>query len=320
MVRTIVLIAAVLLVLLAGVSSAADRQAAILDFSVYPDQSPSFNKLAGFTWPEVEELNALVRIDLAGFIGEQKVDLFMVVRDDDDEVISKHRGKHWLPAGEHDLLFPEFIRTDSVFGERTLYLEVELALRGAAPVYDELAFDITGPGEPEVDIWDIEIYNPEQKRKNHSFAPGEAFVVEAVIEIENNESTVQPELVLFAMMEEDGYLVDPDLSYQPYKVHWDMREVDFTEGVYEVRAAGVLPMFFAEPYNFSHDWRVYVIVDFGPGAVTSDYRRAELRDFQTGSHRESDELADRLIEIERSYRWETRRLRGDKPDTDRFWE
>jgi hypothetical protein len=121
-------------------------------------------------------------------------------------------------------------------------------------------------------------------------------------------------------MEEDWHLIDPDMSYQPYEMHWDKRELEISEGVCEVRARGRLPYFYAEPYRFAHDWRVYVIVDFGPGAITSDYEWAELWDHNSGSHRASEELADRLIELDRAYRWEVRRLRGERPDTDRFWD
>lgn len=314
-----------LVILLPAAAPAQDRHAEITDFYVYPDESPRFNKLGGFAWPDVEELNALVRVDLGGFRGEEKVDLFMVVIDDesDDEdelIVSKHKLKFFLPAGEHDLVFPRFIRTDGVFGERTFRLKVELGFKGTAPQYSEIGFDITGPEAPDVEILDVELRNPQESYRTSYFGPGDEFEIEALIEIGSNESSVEPQLIVFAMMEDDAFLIDPELNYQPYSAHWDRLTVPWQEGVFEVRARGHLPYFFAEPYNYFHDWRIYVILDFGPGEVTSDYIDGQLQDGNAGEHRATDELSERLIELDRAGSWEVRRLRGGRPDTGRFWE
>ena len=94
-----------LLITAGSPAGAADRHVEILDFYVYPDETPRFNKLAGYVWPEVKALNALVEVDVGGYTGEQKIDLFMVVLDEEEEVVSKLKGKHWLPTGGHELLF-----------------------------------------------------------------------------------------------------------------------------------------------------------------------------------------------------------------------
>jgi hypothetical protein len=171
-----------------------------------------------------------------------------------------------------------------------------------------------------VDILEMEIYNADPAARASYLRPGGEFAVEALIEIEDNESNIAPDIIVFAMMEEDAHLIDPELSYQPYERHWASRPLDDGEGVFSLRVFGHLPYFFYEPYTFSHDFRVYLIVDFGPGNVTTDYARSELWDYDSGDHRYSEELLDRLIEIDRSHMWQVRRLRGGKPDTERFWD
>jgi len=322
--RWLAVIMAAGLALAATVAGAQDRSLAVNDFYVYPDDGVAFNKLGGYRWPDVKELNALVRVELGGFDGEERLDMFLAIQDADDPdgpVIGKSKLKFYLPAGEHDCVFPEIINTGDYFGDRSYKLTVEASLKGVQPVYDEFYFDVTGPDPPEVDILDINIYNPATGADTGYFSPGDEFAVEAVIEIEDNDSDIQPTIVLFAMMEEDAHLIDPELSYQPDTRHWASRPLGDTEGVFEIRANGHLPYFFYDAYAFSHDFRVYAIVDFGPGAVTSDYARSELWDYGAGEQRYSDDIIDRLIELDRGHLWSVRRMRGGKPDTDdRFWD
>ena len=77
---------------------------AIDEFYIYPEASPDFNKRdGGFAWPEVERLNALARVSLSGFSGETKVDAFLVIHDDEGGLVGKHKAKHFLTAGTHDI-------------------------------------------------------------------------------------------------------------------------------------------------------------------------------------------------------------------------
>jgi len=312
------------LTLAAGAAQAQDRSLEITEFYVYPDNTASFNKLDGYRWPDVQELNALVRVMLGGFSGEERLDLFLAIQDADEPdgpVIGKSKLKFYLPAGEHDCVFPEIINTGDYFGERSYKLTVEAALKGVKPLYDEFYFSVTGPDPPAVDILDVDIFNPEVGANTGYYSPGDEFAVEALIEIEDNDSDIQPTIIFFAMMEEDAHLIDPELSYQPYDRHWASRPLGDTEGVFEIRAYGHLPYFFYDSYAFSHDFRVYAIVDFGPGAVTSDYARSELWDYNAGEQRYSEELIDRLIELDRGHLWSVRRMRGAKPESDdRFWD
>ena len=298
----------------AAPAKAVDRHITVRDFYIYPADS-NFNKLAGFSWPEVKELNALVRLDVGGYRGEEKIDLFMVVFDEEGEVLSKHRGKHFLPAGEHELLFERFISTGDVFGDREFTVKLEAALKGCQPEQAETSFDMTGPDPPDVDILYLDIYNVQGGRRDKIFAPGDEFMVEAEFEIERNESSVAPRLMLYGAMEEDAYLIDPELEYQPYETQWDALQGEYRAGVYRLTASGRLPYYFAEPYATRHPFRLYLVVDFGREARTVDYARGVLDDYYSGEQRGNEDVAQRLIELNRSYTWELKRLRGARPDT-----
>ena len=82
------------LVMASAPARAADRTIAITGLSAFPAQSPGgVNKLAGLRWPEVKSLSLEVKLETAGYEGEQKVDLFLVLLDEQDEVVQKLRQK-----------------------------------------------------------------------------------------------------------------------------------------------------------------------------------------------------------------------------------
>jgi len=324
---TVLVVAAAAICCCPAVGLTADNQLEISEFRLYATGSEEFLGETRFEWPEVEELNALTTISMAGFPREQKVDFYLVVFDNDREddrgkptVYYKDKAKHYLPAGTHDIVFPAIMRTDELMGRRSFTAEIEVSTTGVLPSRAEFSFVVIGPDPPEIDLVDLAIWHPLDDQRNQQFSPGDEFLVSALIEVEENVSNIKPNLVIYAMMEEDQFLVSPELDYQPYEEHWDVRSVELNDGLYEVRATGQLPVCFAEPFDFSHAFRVYVVVDFGPGVTASDYIRETLYDYDTGSHRQSDEMLDRLIHLDRGYQWEIRRVRGDRPETDRFWD
>jgi hypothetical protein len=297
------------------------RTLKITQFYVYPGGDGGMNKLEGLAWPEVETLNALVRVEVGGVPDGTKVSVFLVVfdPDDDDRVVSKHKSQHYLPSGTHDLVFPDFMRTGDVFGQRGFDAKVEVSLDGVQPVQQATSFVITGPDPPDVSLVDLLLYNPAGGKTDQQFEPGDQFTLEATVEIEGNEGGTQPNLAVMAVMEEDMYLTDPRET-QSQQAHWDTRTMAAGDGVYQLTASGYLPLFFASPWDFRHPFRLYVIVDFGPGLEQSDYVLGELMDYHNGDSRRNDNLTDRLIELDRAYKWTWNRLRGGAPDTRRFWD
>lgn len=300
-------------VLHAGAAQAADRSIEISDFYVYPDDNHNFNKLGGYTWPDVTELNALVEVKLAGFRSEQKLDVFLVVYDEDEQVLFKKKAKHYLPVGEHDIVFARFIDTAEFFGKRSFEMEVEVSMKGVKPQKAHTGFSLEGPDEPDVDILELELYPLEGGRFDTRFRPGGGFVFEAQIEIEDNESEVVPTITVYCTMEEDSFMIGPDFEYQEYYEQWDSRGGFSGNGLFRLKASGFLPYFFEETWQYEHPFRVYLTVDYGFGVETQDYARATIYDLDSGDHRYAEDVADRLIRLDRANGWIIRRIRGGKP-------
>ena len=63
-----------------------------------------------------------------------------------------------------------------------------------------------------------------------------------------------------------------------------------------------------------------LIADVLTEKVADDYIRSRLYDNYAGDHREHDDPGYRLIEMDRSHRWDVRRIRGGRPDVPRYWD
>jgi hypothetical protein len=309
--------AAALCVAAAGTAAparAADATLELLDFYAFPENAGQMNKLEGYAWPAVQRLSALVRVRTAGYEGERDVEVFFVVRDERQTVVDKIKQKHPLPAGTHDLVVPDFIRTEEYFGRHTVELELELTMDGAGIRRGYSSVDFSGPDPPPVEIHRIRVYNPEGGYRDTYFEPGDTFMVEATIEIGPNPSGLHPEVTIYAVMDEDAWESSPDGEYETYYKQWDSAESDYATGQFRLRATGWLPHFFAEPWDYYHPFKIYLIVSFGPGAEYGDYAQAELFDAVGGDVRQTDDLEQRLIEIAPGYNWEFRRGRAPFDD------
>jgi hypothetical protein len=298
----------------------ADRTLSVTGFYAYPDGKTQQSNASVFSWPDNKSLSVMVQVKLGGFSGKEKLDLFLVLYDDKDQIVKKSKGRHTLPAGAHDIAFSDFLNIGARFGAQDYRLELEVSLKGAAPVRESLTFSLSGPDAPHVDIVDLNMYNPKWGQGGNIYAPGEQFQFEATVEIEHNDSSVTPRVVVYGVMEEDSYDIDPQYESQPYTNQWDAAALPARDGVFRIVAHGRLPYFFAQPWDNRHAFRVYAIVDFGLGARTLDYERAELSDPDPGDKRQTDDITARLIELDRSYLWEVRRLRGGTPDVHDTWK
>lgn len=315
-------LAAAVLLLLGAVGDSARADAPsieITDFYFYPAAQQKAVAQSDFNWPEDGEINAVLEFETAGYARSAKVELFLVIfdaeRDDEDHerVFAKTKGKYNLKAGPQRIVFDRVLDVKSVFGERHFTAKVEAALKGAATAREETEISIYGPDPPDVDILDLELYSSAGGRGDERFAPGAAFTFEATIEIGANESKVAPQVLIYAAMEEDSYLIDPELEYQPYSEHWDVTVTPQYDGEFRLRARGSLPSYFAEPYEVHHPFRVYLYVNFGSGYKTSDYARGEVYDPRPGDNRSNDDLAARTILLSRGYTWDIKRIRPALP-------
>lgn len=280
----------------------------VQDFYFSPAGETSLPR-SEYAWPEDSAIDAVAVVETEGYSGELRLDLYLVIFDEDEAVVAKQRSKHSLKAGTYTLTFPAALDAARSFGSRRLTAKVEAALKGGGSDMAQAGLSLSGPDAPEVDFIDLRLYNPARGRDSDDFAPGELFVFEALFEISGNPGGAVPSVLVYAMLEEDGYQLDPELDYQPYDNHWDIAQPASPAGQFRLRAAGRLPRFFAEPWEHRHPLRVYIYVNFSPEASSHDYTRAEVFDAYPGENRRNDDLAQRLVELDRAYKWELRRLR-----------
>lgn len=308
------LLFALLLLLLPGAGARADAPAVeITDFSFFAAADKSAQARSDYSWPDDTAISAAVELETSGYSKSSKVELFLVVFDEKDQVFAKTKGRYDLKAGPQRIVFDSVLNTRGIFGERSFRAKVEASMKGAATAREETELTLNGPDPPDVDIVDLELYNGAAGRDNTTFYPGSQFALEATIDVGKNESQVEPQVMVYAAMEEDAYLIDPELEYQPLYDHWDITKLPACDGEFRLRARGSLPNYFAEPYEVHHPFRVYVYVNFGGGIKTSDYARAELTDPRPGDNRVSNELSDRSILLQRAYTWEFKRLHPALP-------
>lgn len=325
----VLLAVALLAALPCGPVSAADttRSLSIDELYLYPDDHTD-EESTSFKWDEAEDINAVVRVTLGGFSKEAGLTLFCVIFDDEDKVVDKLKEHYDLTAGTHDLVLSDILKTAKVMGERQLSVKIEVQMKGVVPESQSLDFTVAGPDPPRVEIQDLQLYSATYGRNANTFEPGESFVLEATVEITENPGRLSPVLILYASMEEDSYESDPHESYQPYNDNWDRLKLATEkeggiEGLYRIKATGRMPRFFSQPYENHHDVRIYAILDWGmsqPGkisdAASEDYASGEVYDNYPGDTRESRDQRDRLIELNRAYSWELKRIRGSLGDSD----
>jgi hypothetical protein len=292
--------------LLAG---AAEKPAVKLTGFHFSPTGRSGESRGGYVWPDDAAIDAVAVVETSGYEGELKLDLYVVVFDEKDQVFAKVRSKYSLKAGTHTLSFPAILDAAKVFGSRDFTATVEAGLKGGGSDSAKVEISISGPDPPEVEIVDIHIYNPARGKDSQDFVPGDTFVVEAVYDIRDNPGDVCPEVMLYAAMEEDSFQIDPELEYQPYTEQWDILKPGQAAGEFLLRAAGRMPRYFAEPWEHRHAMRVYVCVNFASGGKMLDYARCEVFDAYPGEARRNEDLSQRLVEMDRAYKWEVRRVR-----------
>ncbi|MCC7477160.1 hypothetical protein IT575_01770 [bacterium] len=303
------------------------RSLEILDFYLYPDDRTEKRKTE-FGYPDVREISAVVQVKAEGYKAEENLTVFLVIFDEDDKTVQKHKVRFKLPAGTHDLVLNDIMATSDSLAERRLSCKVEVTLKGSLPAKDELDFSVSGPELPRVEIRDMLLYNPALGRNSSTFDPGDSFILELEVEISDNPARMAPTLVLYAVSEEDAYDTDPHETYQPFNENWDRLKLSSAkdggvEGLYRLTAEGRMPRFYAQPYDSAHEIRIYAIVDWGlpepgrfSGQETEDYASGEVFDYYPGESRASQDLRDRLVELRRAYTWQLSRVRSALPDNE----
>jgi hypothetical protein len=298
--------------------AATTRSLVVEDFYLFADDDAA-TALTNFAWPEQRVVNAVIRVSIGGFEGEESVGVFLALSGPDEEVIAKHKGSQALPVGTHELVIPALCETLDFVGEEEYVVDIEVSLKGVLPHQAQLAFDGKGPDLPRIEIDDLELFAPGRGSGILSFEPGGSFSLDCTIEVSDNPAQLIPAVIAYAVVDEDMHETDPEEAYQQSDLNWDRLRLDsgrhgVPEGVFHLRLGGRLPRYFSEPFITDHDFRVYVIVDWGPAepgklsaAAVLEYVSGEIYDDSPGDESSSPDLVDRLIQIDRAYTWRLRR-------------
>lgn len=295
--------------------SAAQKPGLELSDFYFSPAGQSGTRQTDYAYPADGAIDGVAILQADGFSGELKLDLYLVVFDSDEQVVAKQRLKESVKAGSYTFVFPAILDARQSFGERSLSGKLQAALKGGGTDSAECSLSLSGPDPPEVDFLDLQLYNPAYGKDSTDFGPGDIFVFEALFDIRNNPGQVAPRVMVYAMTEEDSFQVDPELEYQPYDLQWDVLQCGQAAGEFRLRAAGRMPRFYAEPWEHRHPVRVYILVNFPGAKARSDYTRAEVFDAYPGENRRSDDLQQRLVELDRAYKWELRRVKPEPPAT-----
>jgi hypothetical protein len=228
------------------------------------------------------------------------------VEDAEGKTIGKLKEKFELSGGEQEVVIANVLDTVSVFGTHECKVKLELEAKGLEQIKLAVNFLVSGPPLPTIEIGELSLFNP-QANSADFYAAGDEFIIEGEFSVSGNESGRAPRLILYALMEDDSFLLDPFYESQSYNNHWDSRTIEQAEGTTSFRARGRLPYYFAEPLEYRHPFRVYAIVSFGAAAQEFKFISAELNDGDYGEARRSEDVAERLIEMDRSVNWEVRR-------------
>jgi hypothetical protein len=271
-----------------------------------------------FKWPGPLQLSAQLSFTLGGYSGARQVELFAVLFEErpgvakrDQQPLTKLRGRHELAAGPQRLAFPELWRTDEAAGRRRYRLELEAGVKGGKAVNLVQYFVVDGPPPPQVEIISLDSWNPASARQDAYWQPGDTVQLNLLFELSGNQARRGPNLVVYAVMEEDRYLMgleEAPGAWQPAQ-NWDALALPPEDGVYQCVLQARLPAYFGEPWDSQHPFTVHVALDSGAGRPVAAKAEGTLVDYQPGEERREPDLEPRLIRLDSAQRWDIRRIR-----------
>lgn len=314
-----------LLLALPGSAGAKDAPALSgLHLRVLAEGNPALQAALGgeprFVWPDEQQLSAELDFTLEGYSGTRSVELFAVLFEERPgqrdskyaQPLVKLKGKHELPIGAQRLAFPELWHTQEVPGLRRYRLEIEAALKGAKAVKLTQHFVVEGPPLPEVEIISLESWNPADSRESAIWQPGEMVQLNMLFELRGNRARRGPNLVVYAVMDEDRYLMELEDQPETWREtrNWDARALPPEDGVYQCVLRARLPVVFGEPWNNQHPFTIHAVLDYGAGRPAAEKTQGTLVDYHSGEERREPELDFRLIDLDPAQRWDIRRVRA----------
>ncbi len=320
--RISILCLSVLVVLLLPASAGAqDRSLEISELAAYSLQDGPETRSDSFDYLLADELGLYAGIVVSGLEDDrrEKLDLFLVVFGEDDQdrkhPLLKQKRSESFGNGEFAIEFTDFMDADAWFGDSEFTVVLEASLRGAQSVRREYELSIEGPRMPDVSFDEVSVYSWERGPGYDDLQPGEEFVIDITITVEDNETGLDPRLRLFATMEDDLWYIDPEDAFMPPAPNWSEAWLRGESGQWQVWARGRMPSYFERPFDYYHDYRVYAFVGFGENPQRhSHYIGMTLIDPDNGELRESANILERLVDLTAAGHWNIRHTKRPQAD------
>lgn len=304
------------ILLLSAPALAADRALELKALEVYSIKDGTDAQAREFDSMLADELGLYALIRIAGLEErrQENLDLYLVLFDKDDDErkhpLLKQKRSERFGNGEFVLEFTDFMNADDWFGDYDFVAVLEASLKGAKTVRMERRFRIEGPHMPGVGFEEIRVFSYERGPDYEDLGPGEEFVIDVTISVEENDSELDPRLRLFAIMEDDLWYIDPEELRIVPAPNWSEAWLRGGAGEWRVLARGRMPSYFEHPFDYEHDYRIYAFVSFGdnPGREM-DFVRLTLTDPDNGELRESSDITQRLIQMGNAGQWSIRQTK-----------
>src|SRR5690606_23254909 len=119
-------------------------------------------------------------------------------------------------------------------GDCDFVAELEVSMKGARSTRQEFEFSIDGPRMPTVRFDEIRIFSWERGPNFPDLEPGEEFVIDITVSVEDNETGLDPRLRLLAVMEDEMWTMDPEDPYMSSGPHWSEAWLRGVSGQWQV--------------------------------------------------------------------------------------
>lgn len=319
MIRTYVarILLVVLLACLLDVPAVAETdvenpQLEVLAFSVFdPGIEDSAEQPEVYSWKDCEEIVWQVEVHVSGFAEKQKLNLFAALKDAAGDVWRKQKERYWLGNGTHTLHLGTLLEPAELFDYHDFVVELEADIKHLEPLKFHRPLAVEGPPRPQVKLRSFSVVD-EHGHWTNSFEPGEEIGIELELEIKENHSALEPEIVLYCEMEEDASFSGPNLmDISGDGDHHGVLEGEAgMTGQWLIAATATLPEHFTDYNDKRHDFDVYILVRFGSHEMAIDRIGATIRDYRPGKHRRAAYKSQRLIQLSSPRYWSVRMETG----------
>lgn len=298
-----VLLTGILLVFMTSYVAAEDESVTILAFHSFDPTSGKQIIDTNFNWPEDPEARALVRFKTDGYDKRKTVELYFVVYDRNMDVAYEHSRSIQVHAGEHEYIFPYHLDISKFFEQTRFRARVEVKLVGANRASDEFEMVVNGPKIPDIEIKDLLLKDPETGATIVSIKPNQEYMLTGTVNVSGNTTNQLPKLVVWGLMTHDEIEVHTweEMPFSDY--YWDQAQFNKPNGKWRFEIEGRMPLRYLPSGVESQPFEFTVAVAFTSDAFTWEKLSGTVLISGSGTFL-SDDLDDRLIFMERNWKWE----------------